>query len=319
MSAPSVANDYPVEVSAPDISAYAAGTDGIPYAMTFDSGVSGPHVMVSAVVHGNEPCGAIAIDWLLQRDVRPAQGKLTLAFINVAAYGSFDPSDPTASRWVDQDMNRVWSPDVLDGPGHSVELRRARQLRPLVDDIDLLFDIHSMQNATEALTLSGPLAKGRDLAAQVGIPSLVVSDNGHAEGRRMRDYGDFSEPLSPKNALLVECGQHWATSAADLALVSTLNFLRATGAVEDDFGGDIGRDKPARQVFVEVTEAVTVETDNFVFAGPFIGGEILPKQGTLIGRDGGKPIFSPYDNCFLVMPSKRLLKGKTAVRLGRLV
>lgn len=319
MPAPSVKNEYPIEVTAPDISAYSAGTGGIPYAMTFDSGIAGPHVMVSAVVHGNEPCGAIALDWLLQRDVRPQRGKLTLAFVNIAAYESFDPADPTMSRWVDQDMNRVWSHEVLNGAGNSVELRRARELRPLIGEVDLLFDIHSMQNASEALILSGALPKGRSLAKQVGIPALVVSDHGHAEGVRMRDYGGFSDHSSSRNALLVECGQHWAAEAAEVAKASTVSFLRATGVVSDDFGEDIGREKPPQQVFVEVTEAVTVETDDFVFADHFIGGEILQRQGTLIGMDGGRPIVSPYDNCFLVMPSKRLLKGKTAVRLGRVV
>ena len=41
--------------------------------------------------------------------------------------------------------------------------------------------------------------------------------------------------------------------------------------------------------------------------------------GTLIGRDGDRPITTPYDNCMLIMPSRRLTRGQTAVRLGRIV
>ena len=103
-----IPNDYPVDLSPPDISAYENGNTGVPYIWTFDSGVAGPNVMISAVVHGNEPCGAIALDWLFQNDVRPVMGRLTLAFMNVAAYQAFDPADPNATRWMEEDFNRVF-------------------------------------------------------------------------------------------------------------------------------------------------------------------------------------------------------------------
>ena len=53
-SATGLPNPYAVEITAPDISAYAAGNTGLPYVWTIDSGVSGPHAAVTALVHGNE-------------------------------------------------------------------------------------------------------------------------------------------------------------------------------------------------------------------------------------------------------------------------
>ena len=50
----------PVELSAPDISPYRDGNTGVDYVHTFDSGRPGPDVMINAVIHGNEICGAIA-------------------------------------------------------------------------------------------------------------------------------------------------------------------------------------------------------------------------------------------------------------------
>jgi hypothetical protein len=41
---------YPIELQAPDISAYAKSNVGIEYATTFDSGRSGPHVLATAHV-----------------------------------------------------------------------------------------------------------------------------------------------------------------------------------------------------------------------------------------------------------------------------
>jgi hypothetical protein len=117
---------YPIELQAPDITPYKDGNTGIDYATSFDSGRSGPHVMVTAVVHGNEICGAIALDLLFRSGVRPSRGKLTLGFVNVGAYQSFDPDNPTVSRYLDEDFNRLWTAEVLDGPRDSRELTRAR-------------------------------------------------------------------------------------------------------------------------------------------------------------------------------------------------
>ena len=54
-----------VELTAPDISAYRQSNVGIDYVTRLDSGKPGPHVIVQALTHGNEYCGAIALDWLL--------------------------------------------------------------------------------------------------------------------------------------------------------------------------------------------------------------------------------------------------------------
>lgn len=310
----------PLDLQAPDIGPYKAGNTGIDYAASFDSGTPGPHVMLSAVVHGNELCGAIALDFLLREEVRPVKGRLTLAFANAAAYESFDPENPTAARYLDEDFNRVWSAEVLDGPRDSRELRRARDLRPLVDTVDLLLDIHSMQNPTVPLMMAGPLAKGRRLARATGVPRTVVSDAGHAAGTRLRDYGAFASPESEKNALLVECGQHWEASSGQVALETALRFLLCTGTIDESFAAKhLPKEPPPAQSFIEVTGPVTIETDNFAFTRDYRGMEVIAPAGTVIGHDGGKPVTTPYDNCVLIMPSRRLRRGESAVRFGRYI
>jgi len=313
---------YPVELIPPDIGAYRAGNSGVEYVTTFEAPAAGPHVLVTALTHGNEICGAIVLDRLFRAGLRPRRGKLTLCFNNVAAYAEFDPRMPIASRYVDEDFNRLWDPAALDGPRQSVELTRARALRPVVEAADFLLDLHSMQHATAPLMLAGTLDKSVILARRVGLPELIMCDKGHAAGPRMRDYGAFGDPGSPKTALLIECGQHWEHRAAEVAMDVTLRFLTAVGAFErEDVVGLGGRDFDARlrQRVIAVTEAVTIAGDRFDFVEDYRGLEIIPKQGTVIGHDDGREIRTPYDDCVLIMPSRRLLKGQTAVRLGRFV
>lgn len=310
--------NYPVNIEAPDISPYRHGNTGVDYVTTFDSGTSGPHVMLSAVVHGNELCGAIALDYLMRQEVRPVAGKLTLAFMNVEAFESFDDSNPTVSRYIDEDFNRLWSREVLEGDRDSAELRRARAVRPIVDQVDYLLDIHSMQHSTVPLMMCGPLEKGRQLARDLASPEHVVSDAGHAAGRRMRDYEAFADASSPRNALLVECGQHWDPASVSVAKEIALRFLARCEVVDPSFVEEhLTEPAPPSQRVVEVTGPITIETDNFRFTESFRGMEVIEKKGTLIGWDGAAEVRTPYDNCVLIMPSRRLRRGESAVRFGR--
>jgi len=311
---------YPVEIAAPDIARWAEGNGGLPYLHSFEARAPGPHVAITALVHGNEICGAIALDRLLRDGLRPARGRLSLAFVNVAAYECFVHDNPKASRYVDEDFNRLWSPARLEGPGDSAELSRARELRPFIDTVDVLLDLHSMQHPAEPLALCGPLAKGRALAARVAVPATVVADRGHAAGARLRDYGGFGDPASPKNALLVECGQHWARGCDAVAVEVCLRFLLATGALGAAEAAPYGlANTLPPQSIIEVTDAITVRHEDFAFAASYRGMERIAEAGTVIARDGDAEIVTPYADCILIMPSERLRPGQTAVRLGRLV
>ncbi|SDG02419.1 MULTISPECIES: succinylglutamate desuccinylase/aspartoacylase domain-containing protein [Thalassobaculum] len=318
-SGASPTGSWPVELPAPDIERWRAGNTGIPFFTTLDSERPGPHVMVTAVTHGNELCGAIVLDRFLASGRRPRAGRLTLGFGNVAAYRAFDPAYPTLSRFVDEDMNRVWDRATLEGPRSSVELARARAIRPLLDTADLLLDIHSMSNPVEPLMLAGACDKGVALARRVGTPASIVVDAGHAAGARMRDYGFFAEPDDPRAALLLEAGQHWAADTLPVTEEAFDRFLVAAGSLAPDDIPAAHRAAPPPQRIIQVTETVTVRGASFSFVAEYLGMEEIEKAGTVLGYDDGTPVVTPYDNCILIMPSRRLSAGQTAVRLGRVV
>jgi succinylglutamate desuccinylase len=310
----------PVEVDFPDLGRWAPGSGGLPYVWRFVSDRPGPHVVVQALTHGNEVCGAIALDWLLGEGFRPARGAFTAVFANVDAYHLFDPAEPFASRCVDEDFNRLWTNDVLDGPRTSTELERARALRQVYDGADYLLDLHSMTDPCPPLALAGQQRKGLELALALGVPAHIVVDAGHAAGKRLRDYAFFDDPEDPRNALLIECGQHWERAAPDVARQATLRFLRHFGMAETAFLDEHLDPQPLPpQRAIEVTDVVTIETDGFAFVTPAAGLDVLPKRGTLLARDGDRDVFTPYDDCVLIMPTRRPRRGETAVRLGRFV
>ena len=310
--------DVVVELTAPDISRYAAGTHGVPYVHSFDSGRAGPHVVVNALTHGNEICGAIALDKLMTAGIRPRQGRLSFAFVNVGAYQRFDPAKPHGSRFVDEDFNRVWVESRLDGPEQTAELKRARELRPLFDQTDFLLDIHSMGTRSTALTIVHGLPKERALARKVGVPPWIVAGQGHIQGKRLIEYTPFNDAANAKTAMLVECGQHWEANAARVALDTALRFLGATGAIDQATVDAHLNEKTARpQIIVDVSGGYTAKTDQFKFVKEFIGLEHFPKAGAPVAQDGEETVVTPHDDCYLVMPNHRAKKGDRALRFAR--
>ena len=312
----------------PDLGTWRQGNTGTEGVWRFDSGQAGRHVMVSALVHGNELCGAWALLGLLQAGVRPSQGSLTLAFCNLAAFDRFDPAHHDASRFVDEDMNRQWSPERLATPS-TKERRRAAALRPFVQQADWLLDLHSMHERAAPLLLTGLHPRNQALAKVLGNPAHVVIDAGHQDGVRMRDFGRFGLPddqAPDTRSLLIECGFHGDLSSRDVAHDLCLRFLVAAGTLSADqaarqLPGWRMPDAPA-QTALTVTGAAVARSERFRFVAPYQGLEAFPHAGTVLGHhDGpglGDPVVTPHDDCVLVMPSVRQARaGVTVVRFAR--
>ena len=310
--------NFPVHLAPPDVDPWVPGNAGVPGFVMRESGKPGPHVVLMALTHGNELAGAVVLDRLLRRGFRPRRGRLTCGFANLAAFARFDRRQPTASRFVDEDMNRVWDDEVLNGPRRSCELDRAREMRELVATADVLLDLHSMLWPSDPLILCGGARKGRELALAIGEPELVVADSGHASGRRLIDYAPFTDPDTPSTAVLVEAGQHWEEPTVAMTAAAVAGLLHHLGMATDDPA--LGRPRAApdrRRRYAEVTAVVTAATASLAFVRPFRGGEIIPRGETLIAIDGGEEIRTPHDHCLLVMPSLRPGRGHTAIRFAR--
>ena len=310
----------------PDIAAWRAGNTGVEGVWQFDSGKPGRHVLITALIHGNELCGAWALKGLLEAGVRPQQGRLTLAFCNLAAFDRFDAANHDASRFVDEDLNRQWSPERIVADG-TQERRRARALVPFVAQADWLLDLHSMHEPAAPLLLTGMQARNLALAREMRNPEHIVVDPGHKDGVRMRDYGRFGELCADGSdngtrSLLIECGFHGHMESRTVAQDLCVRFLQASGALD---ASEIQRLLPtwrqpdaAHQWALDVTGPVVATSEKFRFVAPYRGLEIIARAGTVIGWNDAEPVTTPYDYCVLVMPSTRQAKaGVTVVRFAR--
>ncbi len=308
----------------PDLGPWRAGNTGVEGVWHFEAAAAGRAVMISALVHGNELCGAWALKELLDAGLRPQAGSLTLAFCNLEAFDRFDPDHGDASRFIDEDMNRQWTPQRL-ASAHTRERQRAAALAPFVQRAQWLLDLHSMHEPGQPLSLAGLQGRNLALARQLRAPEHVVVDAGHQDGVRMRDYGHFGLPDSESGdtrSLLIECGYHGDPASLDVARDQCARFLVAAGTVSAASAlrwmpGWKGPDAP-RQWALHVTGGVVASSERFFFTRPLEGLQTVARAGTVIGDNDGEPVVTPYDDCVLVMPSTRQArKGVTVVRFAR--
>ena len=300
-----------------DLAPYREGNTGIPYVHRFDSGRPGPDVLVNALTHGNEFCGMVAATHLLDQGVRPRIGTLTVSFANVEAYESFDTGRPLDSRQLVHNLNRIWSPAWLDGDEQSPELRRARELRPVVAAADHILDLHSTSTDVQPFWVYSFERNGH-AAMAIGLPRVhLVMPAGLGSGTPIIRHGRHGEMDHHGVALVAECGGHFKRASGEMAKRVTHRFLAHFGLVEaaETLAGDAG-DAGAPQQRYQLLETRMVKTESFAFARPIIGFETFAK-GELIATDGNEEVRAPCDECTVMMPTRRPIVGREGVYLTR--
>lgn len=264
-----------------------AAAGGIPGVWSFVAEAPGPHVAITGLVHGDEPCGRFAIERLWAAGIVPARGRLSLALVNLAA-------EAEQRRYLYRDMNRLWSDAEIDADRTSREAARARQLRPWLATVDLLLDLHTTAFSVRPFFVLADMPKSRALADAMGWPDAQqLMPGGCAEGRHLIDYGRFSDETGPA-AVVVECGRHGDDAADEVALAAAKRFLTVTAIAKP-------ADAPAPAARIErfrIGPPCIARHDDFRLLVP-LGGFVDVSTGDIVATDGSEPIRAPFDASIL--------------------
>lgn len=174
-------------------------------------GIGTPEYAVIGAVHGDEPCGARAIEGLL--DDPPAVEKpVKLIIVNEAALAQ-------NCRYIDEDLNRAF-PGSRDAPTH--EGRIAHDLLTEVRDCVTL-SLHSTQSHAKPFAIVHEVdALAEGIVPYLSIDALVEATD-LTEGR----LGEHATVIE------VECGIQGSDAAAANAERVAREFLGAVGVTED--------------------------------------------------------------------------------------
>lgn len=196
--------------------------------IVFDSGKSGPTLLVTGAVHGNEVSGPIAIRQIAD-EIRAAgivlkSGKLIMVpVVHEEAYRQ-------NVRFVQINLNRVFAchanPTLLE---HHV----ANEITAIVNECDVYLDLHSTHGKEDRpfVFLDYDTPRNRALALATGLGTACVGWPAMYEGRGEPGSTDYAEQQG-KSSILVECGGHNNPSAIQIARQSIRASLAHLGMAE---------------------------------------------------------------------------------------
>jgi predicted deacylase len=263
---------------------------------------AGPRFLVLGAVHGNEKCGTIAINRAMQEldsgALKLIRGRVTFVPIcNPRAYAE-------DKRYIERNLNRYLLP--MDKPD-SYEARLGNALCPLLADCDVLLDIHSYTVGGAPFVFVGKDdQKGQEFAANLGDYSLLTGwAEAYAKTGRKKVEADKNESvgtteyarLHGATAVTIECGQHKALDAPEVAYQAIRHALRYLELTQ----GPKREKRP-----VSAASFVTVEEVYYRKPGEELARDWKHLQplakGEIIARGtNGETIISPGDG-YIVMP-----------------
>ncbi|TKX75990.1 succinylglutamate desuccinylase [Halorubrum sp. GN11_10-6_MGM] len=182
-----------------------------------DLGDGEPEVAVVGAIHGDEPCGARAVERLLDADLDPKR-PVRLIVANEEALEA-------GERYLDADLNRVF-PGNPDAEAH--EVRLAAELFDALAGCTTLA-IHSTQSYAEPFAVIDSMDEvTRAVAPHLPVGAVIQTD-AFTEGRL----------IEHPHTLEVEAGLQGSEAAADNAYWLSRAFLAATGAISAPGADDV--------------------------------------------------------------------------------
>lgn len=299
--------------------------------ITYHGFTHGPRLLVLGAVHGNEICGSKAIERICAEidsgALRIERGTVTFVPItNPLAY-------IRQQRAGDRNLNRNLR---TTGVPQDFEDKLGNALCPLLERHDVLLDLHSFHTGGEAFAMLGPnnnqgdlepfsrAAEEEALATRLG-PRRIVEGwlDTYARGVKKRTanasaseranmlstdpaYGvGTTEYMRSRGgyAITLECGQHAAPEAPEVAYQAIRNTLAHLGLAP--LPAPTGR---TDLEVLRICEVIDRNHPDDAFTRPWASFDRL-KAGDVIGtRHDGSTVTAPRDG-FILFPNPNSLPG----------
>ena len=253
----------------------------------------GPHLVIIGSIHGNEPIGALALEWLqqflMQRSLK--KGSITLVLGNRIALEK-------KVRFCEYDLNRLFN--KLDSPNKSIEHKRVCEISPILHDADICLDIHTTSSPSEPMTICSDTNEHLSIANIIGTPYIVTNWTDGVVGLASDEFVDQSGGLG----FTIECGQHQDKNALSIAKQAIKNVVAHYDMVK------VKKSTTKKSLHLKLAHTFYPKSSDFTFLCKSKSFTFLRKN-EIYAKDGGTNFIAPYD-CYLVMPAKTIIVGVEA-------
>lgn len=265
-----------------------------------------PVIGIVGSIHGNEPCGLHVIEAMREPGnpirKRITHGTLVLIHGNPAA-----TQEGYRHTRGGTDLNRLFDFEFMERLPYTAwkpEHHRAAQLRPILESLDAVLDLHSSTEPSPPFVITPP---GQlNIAEKLGCPFVTWG----WDGPGLLANRVLASPLIKRGKIgqSVECGQHRSTESTQLAFDATERFLFAMGILE----GPAPESRPCTRL--EVVHRICRPTLNFRFHKPFRGFDAV-ERGALLGEGDGIRLTAAHDY-HILLPNNNVGIGEDMLYLA---
>lgn len=274
---------------------------------TIKAGSDGPSLLVFGSIHGNEPCGTIAIERLIdkfkKKDIVLQCG--TVTFIPECNHQAFSEN----KRFIDVNLNRIFK---THDRSTFLEEEYANFLVPFIDQADYFIDIHSTSAGGDPFIFDDiGSSETQELALSLGLPyilqgwpDLYKEDKGHMDTLLYAASRNVS-------GVLVECGQHNDPKSIDIAKQSILKTLQFLRMVTDEDRCS----KSTQSKLLHVYQVIYKKDDDFRWPRPLKPYQHV-QAGEILAATSDGDVVVKYDSV-IVMPNADAQIGEESFYLAR--
>ncbi len=258
---------------------------------TYLSNTPGPHLLCLGGVHGNEPCGTIAlkriVDMFSSGALLLQTGKLTIIPC------CNEKASAQNIIYIDENLNRCIR--KYDTPQNN-EQKAAHALTQFIDQCDIMIDLHSTTAPTTPFGfLDTDSLSGRALAGAIGLEKILIDWPALYPDDQRPTTQTYAEAAG-KLALTIECGQHADPTApirGEKYILHALSFLGLTPPTIEP--------PPAIVTSYLKMCGVFYQENQMSFSKPYQSFTAVSHGEVIAANDKGQTIFAPCDG-EIIMP-----------------
>ena len=269
----------------------------------------GPTLTVLGAVHGNERCGAIAINRLVA-DIDAGKISLkrgTLQLVPITNPKAYEQN----VRFVERNLNRYLHPkeDKQHYEDHLDPI-----LCEVLDRTDVLLDLHSYTSKGGPFIFLGADSKKElAFATSLGVQDFAFgwAEAFGKEGDDSKESQGTTEYARTKGALAVtlECGHHFNADAPDIGYRAILRAMAHLGMVDAESLTALEQEKYSGKQRVVKMKSVYRRDEGAVMAKPWKHFDPVAKGEAMATLANGDLIAAPDDG-FIVLPKDSASTGE---------
>ncbi|MFV1883111.1 MAG: succinylglutamate desuccinylase/aspartoacylase family protein [Balneola sp.] len=200
-------------------------------------GNRGPTIIAVAGIHGNEATGVSAIERVI-KEIEPVKAKMKGRFLGLK--GNI-PALSAGVRFVDEDMNRLWTTSILDKIRRTksrelssidrVEVKKMLQiLDPIViadESEEIIYvDLHTFSGSGGLFSITSDDERHSRILSKLGVPRIFGLQ--HSIPGTSMDYVEDAGHIG----FAFETGTHGSKEAEDNAFAGLLVLLESIGMID---------------------------------------------------------------------------------------